>query len=67
MIEKGAAALNIIPDRNWNINDPEIKHIKLNNLYQIIKYANQADLPIIVGTEMNSDGQVMVDNFDAQN
>jgi hypothetical protein len=65
MIEKGAAALNIIPDRNWNINDPEIKHIKLNNLYQIIKYAKQADLPIIVGTEMNSDGQVMVDNFDA--
>ncbi len=65
MIEKGAAALNIIPDRNWNINDPEIKHIKLNNLYKIIKYANHAHLPIIVGTEMNSDGQVMVDNFDA--
>jgi len=65
MIEKGAASLNIIPDRNWNIKDPEIKHIKLNNLYKIIKYANQADLPIIVGTEMNSDGQVMVDNFDA--
>ena len=65
MIEKGAASLNIIPDRNWNIIDPEIKDIKLNNLYKIIKSADQADLPIIVGTEMNSDGQVMVDNFDA--
>ena len=65
MVDKGAVTLNIIPDRNWNINDPEIKHIKLNNLYKIIKYANQANLPIIVGTEMNSDGQVMVDNFNA--
>jgi len=65
MVDKGAVTLNIIPDRNWNINDAEIKHIKLNNLYKIIKYANQANLPIIVGTEMNSDGQVMVDNFNS--
>ena len=65
MIDKGAAALNIIPDRNWNIPDPHLKEKKVNNLYQIVDHARQAHLPILVGTEMNSYGQVMVDDFSA--
>lgn len=65
LIDKGAAALNIVPDRNWNISDPEIKRLKLQNLYDVIELAREMALPLNVGTEMNSFGQKLVDDFDA--
>jgi hypothetical protein len=64
LIAKGAAALNIIPDRNWNIADPETKRVKLNNLYQVVALAQKLDLPLNIGTEMNAHGQKLVDDFD---
>lgn len=63
-ISKGVVALNIIPDRNWNIADPELRQKKVRNLYQVVELAQKLDLPINVGTEMNSYGQKLVDNFD---
>ena len=65
LMEKGVAALNIIPDRNWNIKDPEQKAVKVQNLYKIVNLAESLDLPILVGTEMNSFGQKHVDDFEA--
>ncbi len=65
MIDRGAVALNIIPDRNWNIADPEVKRHKLENLYRIVEVAQALDLPLNVGTEMNSFGQKVVDDFNA--
>ena len=64
LIEKGAAAINIIPDRNWNITDPDQKSKKLDNLYRVVSTAKDMYLPILVGTEMNSYGQKLIDNFD---
>ena len=64
LIGKGAAALNIVPDRNWNIADPEIRRIKLQNLYDVVDLAQELSLPLNVGTEMNSFGQKLVDDFD---
>ncbi len=64
MIEKGIAAVNIIPDRNWNIKDTALKTEKLNNLYQLISAAQIRSLPIIIGTEMNSLGQKWIDEID---
>jgi hypothetical protein len=61
----GAAALNIIPDRSWNIASPETKKVKLDNLYAVVELARARDLPIVVGTEMNAYGQRFVDDFDA--
>jgi len=63
--EHGAAALNIIPDRNWNIKDAELKREKVANLYKAVEIAQSRDLPIVVGTEMNAYGQRFVDDFDA--
>ncbi len=63
VIAKGVVAINIIPERNWNIADPNSKEIKLKNLYQIVDLVKELDLPIIVGTEMNSFGQKLVDEF----
>ena len=63
LIGKGVVALNIIPDRNWNIPDPEIKRIKVRNLYRIVELARERDLPLNIGTEMNSFGQKMVDDL----
>lgn len=65
LIEKGTAAINIIPDRNWNISDPKIKQEKVKNLYHIVELAKKLDLPILVGTEMNSFGQKFMDDFTA--
>jgi hypothetical protein len=57
----GAAAINIIPDRNYT---PGVKDQKLENLQQIVAYADKLGMPIIVGTEMNSPGQKFVDSFE---
>ncbi len=57
----GAAALNIIPDRNYT---PGRKDQKLQNLYDVVQLAEKKNLPIVVGTEMNSPGQKFVDAFD---
>ena len=64
LISKGAAALNIIPDRNWNISDPEMRRIKVKKLYEVVELAQKLDLPLNVGTEMNSYGQRLVDDFE---
>ncbi len=65
LISKGVAALNIIPERNWNIADPEVKARKVKELYKIVKLAQALDLPLLVGTEMNAFGQKMMDGFDS--
>lgn len=65
LIGKGVVALNIIPDRNWNIADPALKAVKLDNLYRVVELAQRLDLPINVGTEMNAFGQKRADEFDA--
>jgi hypothetical protein len=60
-IATGAAALNIIPDRNYT---PGAKDQKLKNLYDVVQLAEKHHFPIIVGTEMNSPGNKFVDAFD---
>ena len=65
LIGKGVVAFNIIPDRNWNIPDPEMRRVKVQNLYQVVALAHQLDLPLNVGTEMNAYGQKQVDDFSA--
>ena len=65
LVAKGAAALNIIPDRNWNIPDAEMRRVKVRNLYQVVELAQKLDLPLNVGTEMNAYGQKLVDDFNA--
>jgi len=61
----GAAALNIIPDRNWNLPDPEVKRRKVKRLHEVVAIAQARGLPVVVGTEMNAYGQKFVDDFDA--
>ncbi|OIO72874.1 MAG: hypothetical protein AUJ85_09210 [Elusimicrobia bacterium CG1_02_37_114] len=63
MVEKGIAVLNIIPERNWNIRDKKEKEIKVKHLDEVIKIAEELDLPIVVGTEMNKYGQRFIDDF----
>ncbi len=65
LIDQGVVALNIIPDRNWNIADPELKHQKVQKLYEVVELAHKLALPLMVGTEMNSYGQKLIDDFDA--
>lgn len=55
--------MNIVPDRNWNIADPEERDRKVSRLHEVVGEAEKRDLPIIVGTEMNKHGQGFVDNF----
>jgi hypothetical protein len=64
MVEKGAVAVNVIPDRNWNIEDPETRRVKVQNLHDFVRLAQELDLPLNVGTEMNKYGLKLVDDFD---
>jgi len=64
LIGKGIVALNIIPDRNWNVADPPTRRLKVQNLHRVVELARELDLPLNVGTEMNSFGQKLVDGFD---
>jgi hypothetical protein len=66
LISKGAAALNIVPDRNWNIDDPQAKAIKVKKLYEVVAFAQKYDLPLNIGTELNAYGQKLIDSFDAE-
>jgi hypothetical protein len=61
----GAAAVNIIPDRNWNLKDPEQRRVKVAKLYEFVEAADRRHMPILVGTEMNAYGQRFVDDFEA--
>ena len=63
MVDKGAVAVNVIPDRNWNIRDPEEKRVKVQNLYEIVHLARELDLPLNIGTEMNKSGLKLVDDL----
>ena len=64
LIGKGVSALNIIPDRNWNIADPDLRRVKVDNLHRVVELAQELALPLNIGTEMNSFGQKLVDDFD---
>ncbi|MBW8041744.1 MAG: hypothetical protein FVQ85_17345 [Planctomycetes bacterium] len=59
----GAAAINIIPDRNYGTG---VGDEKTENLYQVVELAQKLHLPVVVGTEMNSPGQKFVDDFDTE-
>jgi hypothetical protein len=65
LIDRGVAALNIIPDRNWNIPDPSTRRLKVRNLYRLVELTQTMDLPLNIGTELNSFGQKLVDDLDA--
>lgn len=63
MQSKGAAALNIIPDRNWNVADPESRALKTRKLGEIVAAAEALALPVNIGTEMNKLGLPFVDDL----
>jgi hypothetical protein len=65
LIGAGCVTMNIIPDRNWNIVDPGVKQVKVQKLVEVVELAQALDLPINVGTEMNSFGNKRIDDFDA--
>jgi hypothetical protein len=65
LIGEGVAALNIVPDRNWNLADPEMRRLKSSKLHEIVEKAADHALPLNIGTEMNAPGNRLVDDFDA--
>ncbi len=65
MMGAGIAAVNVIPDRNWNLPDPDQRALKAKKLYEFVAAAKARDLPVLAGTEMNAPGQRFVDDFDA--
>lgn len=62
---KGVRAVNIIPDRNWNIADPDVRERKVQELNRYIQAAIEFNMPVNVGTELNKPGQRFVDDFEA--
>jgi sugar phosphate isomerase/epimerase len=60
---KGVAAVNIIPDRNWNFTDPAVRTLKISRLKDYVEAAEALAMPINIGTEMNRDGLPFVDDL----
>lgn len=65
MRARGAAGVNIVPHRNWNVADPELRKTKVAKLHEVVRAAEAREMPINVGTELNSYGLPFVDNFEA--
>jgi len=65
LVDRGVVALNLIPDRNWNVADPTVRRRRVDSLYRVVELAQEMDLPLHIGTEMNSFGQRMVDDLAA--
>jgi len=63
MREQGAAALNIVPDRNWNIADPALREVKTRKLRETVAAAEDLGFPINIGTEMNRRGLPFCDDL----
>jgi hypothetical protein len=63
VMSTGVEAVNIIPDRNYTARSGK-RDEKCKKLYEFVKICEKLDLPIIVGTEMNSPGQKFVDDFE---
>ena len=59
----GCALFNLIPDRNWNFADPELKAKKVAAMHKMIDCCVRRNMPVFVGTEMNAFGQKLVDTF----
>jgi hypothetical protein len=66
MEQYGIEAVNIIPERNWNLADPVERERKVRALYRFLDAARVRHLPVLVGTEMNAPGQPFVDNLHAE-
>ena len=66
MMSMGCVALNIVPDRNWNISDPGEKAKKVANLNTIVAAADARYLPINIGTEMNKKGLPFADDLSGE-
>jgi len=62
---KGIPTVSIIPDRNWNVADPQERAPKVRKLHEAVDAAQRLNMPILVGTEMNADGQKFADTFSA--
>ncbi len=59
-MQSGAAALNIIPARNYT---PGVKDEKLENLYAVVRLCRELGLPVLAGTEMNSPSNKLENDF----
>lgn len=63
LMDLGAEAINIIPDRNWNC-APHEQDVKRARLAEIVAVSRERDLPINIGTEMNKGGLPFADELD---
>jgi len=61
LVSRGIEMVNIIPDRNWNVTKD--KDYIVSKLGECVAVANELNLPIVVGTEMNKHGQKFADDF----
>jgi hypothetical protein len=62
---KGIPTLTVVPDRNWNLENPQERALKVRKLQEALGAAARLEMPILVGTEMNKHGQKFVDTFSA--
>jgi sugar phosphate isomerase/epimerase len=62
---KGIPTVCLIPDRNWNVADPAERAVRVAHMNEAIRAAGRLEMPLVIGTEMNADGQKFVDTFDA--
>lgn len=65
VVDKGVVALNMVPDRIWNVKNSDEKRVNVENLGKVVRAARELHLPLCVGTELNKLGLPFVDDFSA--
>jgi len=61
----GVEAVNLIPERNWNVRDPAQAARKQAALHAFMAAADARGLPVNIGTELNRDGLPFADDLTA--
>ena len=66
LMDRGLAGITLIPERNWNVADPEERGRKMAEFGKLMELSRSLHLPVLAGTEMNKPGQRLIDDLDVE-
>jgi hypothetical protein len=60
---RGIVGMVLVPDRNWNVAGEDRSRDLVDRLHVTLDAADELDVPVFIGTEMNKPGQLLIDDL----